>query len=48
MTDEELEGKFRSLARGLLSDRQIHVVLERLWNLEQVDDIGEVLGLLTV
>ena len=48
MTDEELEGKFRSMARELLSDRQISQVLERLWNLEQVDDIGEVLELLTV
>jgi 2-methylcitrate dehydratase len=48
MTDEELEGKFRSLAQGLLGDRQMHLLLERLWNLEQVDDIGEVMGLLTV
>jgi 2-methylcitrate dehydratase len=48
MTDEELEGKFRSLARGLLNERQTNLVLERLWNLDQVDDIGPVLELLRV
>jgi 2-methylcitrate dehydratase len=48
MTDEELEGKFRSLARGLLSERQTNLVLEHLWNLDQVDNIGQVMELLRV
>jgi 2-methylcitrate dehydratase len=48
MTDEELEGKFRSLAQGLLGDRQMRQLLDRLWNLEQVEHIGEVMELLKV
>jgi 2-methylcitrate dehydratase len=48
MTDQELEGKFLSLAQGLLSQSQIFRLLDRLWNLEQVDDIGEVMELLRV
>ena len=48
MSDEDLEGKFLSLAQGLLSEAQISRLLDRLWNLEQVDDIGEVMGLLRV
>lgn len=48
MTDEEIEAKFRSLAQGLLSERQISTLLDRLWNLEEVDDIGEVMSLLKV
>ncbi len=48
MNNEEFEGKFRSLAQGLLSDSQIRELLERLWNLEQVDDIGEVMELLRI
>ena len=46
MSDEDLEGKFLSLAQGFLSEAQISRLLDRLWNLEQVDDIGEVMGLL--
>ena len=45
MTDEELEGKFYSLAQGLLSESQISGLLDRLWNLEDVEDIGEVMEL---
>ena len=45
MSDSEVEDKFRSLAQDLLSPSQTDALLERLWNLEQVDDIGEVLRL---
>ena len=48
MTDEEVETKFRSQAQGLLDGRQMHRLLDRLWNLEQVHDIGEVMELLRV
>jgi len=48
MTDEDLVSKFRSLAQGLLTEQQIRRLLERLWNFEQVDDVGEVLELLKV
>ena len=43
MTDGEIEAKFRSLARDLLAPAQTDALLERLWNLEQVKDIGEVI-----
>ena len=45
MSDAEVEAKFRSLAQDLLSPSQIDALLEKLWNLEQVEDIGEVLRL---
>jgi 2-methylcitrate dehydratase len=43
MTDQEIEAKFRSLAHDLLTPAQTDAVLERLWNLDQVKDIGEVI-----
>ena len=45
MTDAEVEAKFRSLAQDLLSPAQTDALLEKLWNLEEVEDIGEVLRL---
>ena len=45
MSDGEVEAKFRSLAQDLLTPTQTDQLLERLWNLEQVEDIGEVLRL---
>ena len=43
MTDGEIEAKFRGLARDLLAPAQTDALLDRLWNLEQVKDIGEVI-----
>ena len=48
MTDEEVEGKFRGLARDLLSPMQTDALLDRLWNLEQVEDIGQVIKLVRI
>ena len=45
MSDAEVEAKFRSLAQDLLSPGQTDALLDKLWNLEGVDDIGEVLRL---
>ena len=45
MSDADVEAKFRSLAQDLLSPGQTDALLEKLWNLEQVEDIGEVLRL---
>lgn len=47
MTDQEVDAKFRALARDVLAPAQTDAVLERLWNLEQVKDIGEVIKLVT-
>jgi len=48
MSDQEIETKFRRLAEEWLTPRQIDVVLDRLWNLEQVADIGEVIRLIKI
>ena len=45
MTDEEVEFKFRSLVKDLLSPAQTDELLTRLWDLENIDDIGEVMRL---
>ena len=48
MTEGEVEEKFRSLAKGLLTPAQTDALLDRLWNLEQVEDIGEVIKMVRV
>jgi 2-methylcitrate dehydratase len=48
LSDEELERKFRSLAEGLLPERRTDDLLTALWNLDQVDDIGEVIKMMRV
>ncbi len=48
MTDAEVEEKFRSLAQPLLSPAQTDALLEKLWQLEEVADIGEVIRLTRV
>ena len=48
MTEQEVEVKFRSLARDLLTPAQTDALLERLWNLEQVEDIGQVIEMVRV
>ncbi|MCE2463966.1 MAG: MmgE/PrpD family protein [Dehalococcoidia bacterium] len=48
MTNQELEEKFRALARDILTPAQVDALLDRLWNLEQVDDIGQVIGMVRV
>ena len=45
MSDAEVEEKFRSLAQDLLSPAQTDNLLDRLWHLEEVEDIGEVIRL---
>lgn len=48
ISDQEVETKFRGLAQDLLTSRQIDALLDRLWNLEQVADIGEVIRLVRI
>ncbi len=45
LTDAELEEKFHSLAGNVLSSSQADALLDCLWHLEDVADIGEVLRL---
>ena len=44
-TDAELEEKFHALAGAVLSPSQADALLERLWHLEDVADMGEVVKL---
>jgi 2-methylcitrate dehydratase len=48
MHDQEVEGKFRALARELLTPAQTDALLDRLWHLEQVGDIGRVIELVRI
>jgi 2-methylcitrate dehydratase len=48
MSDQEVEAKFRALAQGLLTYRQIDALLDRLWHLERVTDIGEVIRMVRI
>jgi 2-methylcitrate dehydratase len=43
MTDGEIAAKFRALAGGLLPSARAEALLDRLWKLEEVKDIGEVI-----
>ena len=44
LSDEEVEAKFRSLAEGVLPENRTNALLQRLWRLEEVEHIGEVIG----
>jgi 2-methylcitrate dehydratase len=48
MSDQEIEAKFRALAQDSLTSRQVDALLDRLWNLEQVTDIGEVISMVRI
>jgi 2-methylcitrate dehydratase len=48
MSDEEIEQKFHSLTNDLLTPNQREKLLTLIWNLEQVDDVRRVMGLLTI
>jgi hypothetical protein len=45
LSDREVEEKFRSLAQGLLGETQTKLLLGRLWRLEEIEDIGEIIRL---
>lgn len=45
LTDLEVEHKFKSLAEGHLSPNRLSILLDRLWHLEDVKDVSELLKL---
>ena len=45
MTDAQLEEKFRALAGSVLPPTQVDQLLEMLWKLETLDDVGELVRL---
>ena len=48
LTDEEIEQKFHSLTEDLMPQSQREQLLDMLWNLEQVDDVGRIMELLII
>jgi len=45
MSDAQLEDKFRNLVSRVLSKEQSEKLLARLWDIDKVDDIGEIMAL---
>jgi 2-methylcitrate dehydratase len=43
MTKEEVEGKFRSLAKRALPDRQVEKIIELVWGIDRQDDVTELM-----
>ena len=48
MTDKELEAKFTGMASKVMGDKQIRQIFDMCYNLEGVEDIGELMKLLVV
>ncbi len=48
MADADVDAKFRSLAHDVLTPGQTDSLLDRLWRLEEVQDIGEILRLTVI
>lgn len=48
MTDSEVEAKFRRLAAPLLSKNQIEAILDRLWDLEKIKSVREIVALFKI
>lgn len=44
MTDEEVEAKFNRMAAGRIAASQAAVILDLCWRLDELSDIGELLG----
>lgn len=45
MTDGEMEQKFRSLAGDILSPEQTDALVARLWTLEELGDVGDLIAM---
>ncbi|MBI2986191.1 MAG: MmgE/PrpD family protein [Deltaproteobacteria bacterium] len=48
MTDADIEEKFRSMAGKFMDEKQMRQVIDTVYNLEKLDDIGELVKLLVV
>lgn len=46
LTDKELEEKFRDMAIKYMDEKQIERILDTVWNIEKLDDIGELAKLM--
>jgi 2-methylcitrate dehydratase len=41
LSDQELEDKFREMASKYMGERQIHMIFDTIWNLEGLEDMGD-------
>jgi 2-methylcitrate dehydratase PrpD len=48
MSDADVEEKFRSMAGKVMGEKQMSQIIDTVYNLEKVGDIGELLNLLVV
>ena len=48
MTDEEVQAKFRKLARPFMSEKRVQTIIEAVNHIEELDDIHEFMNLLVV
>jgi 2-methylcitrate dehydratase len=48
MTDADVEEKFRSMAGKFMGEKQMMQVVDTVYNLEKIDDIGKLMELLVV
>ncbi len=46
MTDAEVEAKFRGLVRPILSEQRMNQVLETIWKLEEVSELGSLFSMI--
>jgi 2-methylcitrate dehydratase PrpD len=48
LSDIELEQKFRDMATRYLTEKHIRKIIDTCWNVEQLDDIGELAKLMVI
>ena len=48
LTDNELEGKFKTLNSGLIKDDTVNEIIDNIWRLENLEDIGCLMNLFKV
>ena len=48
MTDADVENKFRSMAGKFMDEQQMRQIIDTVYNLEKLDDIGEFVKLLVI
>ena len=46
LTDAELEEKFRKMAKKYMGERQMKQIIDTVWNLEKLDDMGKLMKLM--
>jgi 2-methylcitrate dehydratase len=44
LTDQEIEIKFRKLTKPVMVPAQVNIALEKLWRLEEINDLSEIIS----